>query len=189
MADIQDALQKLFSDPESLKKVTDLAAGLASVPQAPISSPPAGEKNIPSGALTTESQPDTAPEEKPSGDLIALLTSLGKGLSPSLEGKEEDIAKEKRPDLSSFLSFFGKSSASPPKGEDEQANKEETALLPRLMMAFAENTSYLKPEKVNLLRALKPYLGERRAPDIDRAVKMANLARAAQKALSGMQRR
>ena len=29
MADIQDTLQKLFSDPESMKKVTDLAAGLA----------------------------------------------------------------------------------------------------------------------------------------------------------------
>ena len=57
------------------------------------------------------------------------------------------------------------------------------------MMAFSGDANYLKPEKVNLLRALKPYLGQRRAPDIDRAVKMANLARAAQEALGGLQRR
>ena len=65
----------------------------------------------------------------------------------------------------------------------------DPALLPRLMMAFSGDANYLKPEKVNLLRALKPYLGQRRAPDIDRAVKMANLARAAQEALGGLQRR
>jgi hypothetical protein len=57
------------------------------------------------------------------------------------------------------------------------------------MQAFSGETNYLKQEKVNLLRALKPYLGQRRAPEIDRAVKMANLARAAQDTLGGFLRR
>ena len=38
MADIQDTLQKLFSDPESMKKVTDLAAGLAPALQESVAS-------------------------------------------------------------------------------------------------------------------------------------------------------
>lgn len=65
----------------------------------------------------------------------------------------------------------------------------DIAALPKLMQAFSGDTNYLKPEKVNLLKALKPYFGDRRGPEIDRAVKMANLARAAQSTLGGFLRR
>ncbi|MBM6918454.1 hypothetical protein [Intestinimonas butyriciproducens] len=188
MADIQDALQKLFSDPESMKKVTDLAAGLAPALQkqdaAPSPSPDFGGLGalFPSPAQT----PKPPSEEPKSGDLSSLLASLGKSLSSPPAGNEQK--KEGGLDLSSLFSLFGKGSSSAEENTEKQRGM-DPALLPRLMMAFSGDANYLKPEKVNLLRALKPYLGQRRAPDIDRAVKMANLARAAQEALGGLERR
>lgn len=189
MADIQDTLQKLFSDPESMKKVTDLAAGLAPALQESVASqsPPPAPGGL--GALFGSPGQSTPPpsEEQKSGDLSALLASLGKGLSSAPAGEEQK--KEGGLDLSSLFSLFGKSSSSSAEEPTEKQSGMDPALLPRLMMAFSGDANYLKPEKVNLLRALKPYLGQRRAPDIDRAVKMANLARAAQEALGGIQRR
>ena len=188
MADIQDALQKLFSDPESMKKVTDLAAGLAPALQESVASqnPPPASGGL-GGLFGSPEQTNSPPSgEQNSGDISSLLASLGKSLSSPPAGNEQK--KEGGLDLSSLFSLFGKGSSSAEENTEKQRGM-DPALLPRLMMAFSGDANYLKPEKVNLLRALKPYLGQRRAPDIDRAVKMANLARAAQEALGGLERR
>ena len=188
MADIQDTLQKLFSDPESMKKVTDLAAGLAPALQESVASqsPPPASGGL-GGLFGSPDQTNPPPSgEQNSGDISSLLASLGKGLSST--PAENEQKKEGGLDLSSLSSLFGKGSSSAEENTEKQSGM-DPALLPRLMMAFSGDANYLKPEKVNLLRALKPYLGQRRAPDIDRAVKMANLARAAQEALGGLQRR
>lgn len=188
MADIQDALQKLFSDPESMKKVTDLAAGLAPALQESVASqnPPPASGGL-GGLFGSPEQTNSPPSgEQNSGDISSLLASLGKSLSSPPAGNEQK--KEGGLDLSSLFSLFGKGSSSAEENTEKQRGM-DPPLLPRLMMAFSGDANYLKPEKVNLLRALKPYLGQRRAPDIDRAVKMANLARAAQEALGGLERR
>lgn len=189
MADIQDTLQKLFSDPESMKKVTDLAAGLAPALQESVASQsPSPASGGLGGLFGSPDQTNPPPSgEQNSGDISSLLASLGKGLSST--PAENEQKKEGGLDLSSLFSLFGKGSSPSAEETTEKQSGMDPALLPRLMMAFSGDANYLKPEKVNLLRALKPYLGKRRAPDIDRAVKMANLARAAQEALGGLQRR
>lgn len=58
------------------------------------------------------------------------------------------------------------------------------AMLPTLMQAMSGNGNYIKPEKLNLIKALKPYMSDSRGGSIDRAIKMANIAQAAKSALT-----
>ena len=177
MAELEDKLNQILSNPDSMKKVMDLASGLMSAQKA-------------GGSRSAEPQ---APCPEGGGrDLGALLGSMapGGGQSPPASGGGGL-------DLSSLLaSLAGKRETGQASGGDPPSAEEvpapggfDIAALPRLMQAFSGETNYLKQEKVNLLRALKPYLGQRRAPEIDRAVKMANLARAAQDTLGGFLRR
>ena len=62
------------------------------------------------------------------------------------------------------------------------------AALPSLLQAFSGSGSFIKPEKLNLIRALKPYLSEERGSSIDRAIRMANVAQAAKSALTALGR-
>ena len=62
------------------------------------------------------------------------------------------------------------------------------AALPPLLQAFSGSGSFIKPEKLNLIRALKPYLSEERGSSIDRAIRMANVAQAAKSALTALGR-
>ncbi len=56
--------------------------------------------------------------------------------------------------------------------------------LPPLMQALSGRSDLVKPEKLNLVRAIKPYLSDERSPGVDRAIRMANVALAAKSALS-----
>ncbi|MEA4921273.1 MAG: hypothetical protein VB078_10200 [Clostridiaceae bacterium] len=58
------------------------------------------------------------------------------------------------------------------------------AMLPTLMQAMSGNGNFIKPEKLNLIKALKPYMSDTRGGSIDRAIKMANIAQAAKSALT-----
>lgn len=62
------------------------------------------------------------------------------------------------------------------------------AAIPPLLQAMSGNGSFIKPEKLNLIRALKPYLSEERGTSIDRAIRMANVAQAAKTALTALGR-
>lgn len=171
MAELEDKLNQILSNPDSMKKVMELASGLMSAQKAGGTGPAA-----------------QAPGSEGSGGALPEALAPGGGSPPSGGGGL---------DLSSLLaSLAGKREAGQSKGGDPAPAEEvpapggfDIAALPRLMQAFSGETNYLKQEKVNLLRALKPYLGQRRAPEIDRAVKMANLARAAQDTLGGFLRR
>ena len=57
-------------------------------------------------------------------------------------------------------------------------------VLPPLMQALSGHSDLVKPEKLNLVRAIKPYLSDGRSPGVDRAIRMANVALAAKSALS-----
>ena len=62
------------------------------------------------------------------------------------------------------------------------------AALPPILQALSGNGDFVRPEKLNLLRALRPYLSAERGSNIDRAIKMANVARAAKTALAALGR-
>lgn len=172
MAELEDKLNQILSNPDSMKKVMDLASGLMSAQQ-----------NGSTASQQTTGQP---------GGLSGLLGTLGQGNSPAPAASGGGM------DLSALLaSLSGKkggggeqqAEAGGSPGEAPAPGGFDVAVLPKLMQAFSGDTNYLKQEKVNLLRALKPYFGQRRGPEIDRAVKVANLARAAQDTLGGFLRR
>ena len=61
-------------------------------------------------------------------------------------------------------------------------------ILPPILGALSGKTDLVKPEKLNLIRAFQPYLSQTRSPEIDRAIKMANVALAARSAFSALGR-
>ena len=56
-------------------------------------------------------------------------------------------------------------------------------LLPRLLGALSGSGEGLDEKKLNLIRALSPYLNTRRSQYIDRAIRMASMAKAAKDTL------
>ncbi len=105
--------------------------------------------------------------------------------------------------LASMLSGNGgASSPSPDAGSDSQAanNTAEEAyapppdksadkagmileVLPRLLGALSGSGEGLDEKKLNLIRALSPYLNTQRSQYIDRAIRMASMAKAAKDTL------
>lgn|GEM_PF-4817588 len=63
-----------------------------------------------------------------------------------------------------------------------------SAVLPAVMQAMSGKGELLRPEKINLIRAFRPYLDEERQGEIDHAIRMANVAQAAKTALSALGR-
>ena len=190
MADMEEKLNQLLSDPASMQKVLNLASGILGAQKGQSPAAPAETDHAPPGA------------EGGGLDLSALLRSLG---SPKEAAAGEGVSAPAEPvpaapagagetesglDLNGLLrSLGGAGQGQPENTGGENGGGLDLAALPKLMQAFSGDTNYLKPEKDNLLKALKPYFGDRRAPEIDRAVKMANLARAAQDTLGGFFRR
>lgn len=79
--------------------------------------------------------------------------------------------------------------------ESDAAAEQSTAplsalamLLPQLMQAMSGEGSMIKQERVALLRALRPYLKENRVPSLDRALRLANMTKAASTALKTLGR-
>lgn len=102
--------------------------------------------------------------------------------------------------LASMLGGSGAPSSDQPTAEStEQAatdeNTETTAgsstdktgalfeALPRLLQALSGSGEELDSKKVNLIRALSPYLNSTRSQYIDRAIRMASVAKAARDTL------
>ncbi|MBQ1271552.1 MAG: hypothetical protein IIY11_07820 [Clostridia bacterium] len=57
------------------------------------------------------------------------------------------------------------------------------ALLPMFIQAMSGSANLIKPERLDLINALKPYLSQSRSESIDRAIRMANITKAAKSAL------
>lgn len=83
--------------------------------------------------------------------------------------------------LSNLLSTEG-SAGTPPTAQHTEADPPLSpliTLLPQIMQAMSGNGDFVKRERVNLLQAMRPYLKGRRTDSIDRAIKMANITKAA----------
>jgi len=93
------------------------------------------------------------------------------------------------PDLSTLLSSIlsaQPTSADAPNNvppENAASSSPLLALLPQLMQAMSGQGNLIKSERVNLIQAMRPYLKESRLQSIDRALKMANVTKAATSAI------
>ena len=96
-----------------------------------------------------------------------------------------------QPDLSTLLASVLSSQSGPspaqndtaPLSQDSTSLSPLAALLPQLMQAMSGQGNLIKSERVNLIQAMRPYLKENRLQSIDRALKMANVTKAATSAM------
>ena len=130
------------------------------------------------------------------GDLLDRIREMAdhasdSGASSEGERKNGDGA----PDLSKLLEALMAQKADAEQPEPEPAARQTAtagsgpnlsalmAALPQLMDAMSGNADLVKPEKVNLVRAIQPYLPGEQAGSIDRIIRIANMTKAAKNAL------
>lgn len=107
--------------------------------------------------------------------------------------KAEQTAEQQtgEPDLSTLLASVLSSQTSPSPDPNDTASASGgasalsplAALLPQLMQAMSGQGNLIKSERVNLIQAMRPYLKANRLQSIDRAIKMANVTKAATSAM------
>lgn len=147
MAELDQRLEQLLSDPEGMQKVLDAAKAILA------------QRENASSAKASPSEPPPASAEGSAG-LAAMLSSvLGAGNASTAQG-------------AAAPSLAGMGDVSP-----------LSSLLPQLMTLFSGQGDLVKSERLELLRAMKPYLKASRISSIDRAVKMANMTKAATSAM------
>lgn len=164
MTELDEKLKSLLGDEENLQKVLEAAGSLLNR-----DSPPQTEDTSP-GTPPPASEPPAAPLAFPapisgSGTETGGVPNINQLLDTLFSGsaqKDETGA------------------SSPPPGES--ANPLSSAL-PQLLQAFSGRGNYIDENRLNLVNAIKPYMAETRAGSIDRAIKMANMAKAAKMAL------
>jgi len=153
------------TDTPDLGQALGLAAGIFSAAQ--------GGVSVPSPTPAPDAQPQAAPlpSNEELADRLAKLFAEKEASAPaSPTGTPADAPPS--PEISDDP---------PPSGS---ALDSLAAILPPLLQAFSGNGDLVKPEKLNLIRAFQPYLSSQRSPNIDRAIKMANIALAAKSAIS-----
>ncbi len=151
MADLNERLDRLIADQDSMKKVLEMARTILAQRDSSASE---------SAAQTTPSV-SSDPEGKP--ELSALLSAA---LSQS--GASFDAAAAEAPATQAGIS----QDAGP--GLPTLA-----AILPQLMQAMSGQGNLVKQERVTLVQAMRPYMKESRLNSIDRALRMANMTKAA----------
>lgn len=166
MADLDERLNRLISDPESMKKVLEAAKAIL-----------AQRDGIPSESAKDPASPAPEKQESPA----------------SGEGQTSSSA-EKLSQMLTYLSSKEEAPASPPAASASQAAPATEgqaapspspllAILPQLAAGFSGQGNLLRSERVDLINAMRPYLKEERAGNIDRALKMANATKAAMSAM------
>ena len=159
MADLDERLNQLISDQESMKKVLEMAKAILA--QRDSANPAPAEEAPPVYTPSPAPQPASAvPEQDLSAMLEALMARQTETSAPSPDAAPAET----------MLPSEGSQSLAP-----------LAAVLPQLMQALSGNGNFIK--SVNLLRAMRPYLKESRSGSIDRALKMANVTKAATSAM------
>ena len=150
----------MLADEEGLKKVLEAAGALLegrNTQQSATAAQPQPESSAAAPADTLPALPKSPDAEKP--DLGALLG----GLLGKADGN-------------------GISSGPSPSG-DSGGQSPLSSILPQLLQTFSGKTNYIDENRLNLVKAIKPYLAESKVGNIDRAIKMANMAKVARNAL------
>lgn len=172
MAELDERLKSL--DGDSLKKVLEAAGALLGkgdpLQQAdgPDSGTASGEPDQTQSAdrptdspnLPAPSAADTGTESGSSAGLNQLLDTLFSSAAQS-----------------------GSSTADPSATADSGSVGTLASALPQLLQALSGKSNYIDEDRLNLVKAIKPYMAQTRAGSVDRAIKMANMAKAAKMAL------
>jgi hypothetical protein len=85
--------------------------------------------------------------------------------------------------LSSVLHSLTDSDPQRTKSSDTSSVSALLGIMPQLLQALSGDTSLLQNDRVNLVRAVQPYLPQDKAENIDRAMRMANLTKLAKDVL------
>ncbi len=151
MADLNERLDRLISDQDSMKRVLEMARTILA------------QRDSQGSGSAEESPPHPEPEND-TPDLSALLSGLlgQTGTQPQME---QEPAPQSEPSAS-------------PLGAAALA-----AVLPQLMQAMSGQSDLVKQERAALVRAVRPYLKSDRGSSVERALRMANMAKAATNAL------
>lgn len=155
MADLDERLDRLITDQESMRKVLEMAKTILA------------QRDSAGPASATEPEP-AATETVPESDLSSLLSTI----------MSQPASQSRQPENS-------------PAGAPQQNPQGVSALaavLPQLLQAMSGQSDLVKQERVTLLRAMRPYLKDTRLNSIDRALKMANMTKAAAAALHALGR-
>lgn len=150
MADLDERLDRLITDQESMRKVVEMAKTILA-------------QRDSAGPASANEPAQNEPETAAAPDLSSLLSTIMSQQAPPSQQPE-----------------------SAPAGDPQQAPQGVSALaavLPQLMQAMSGQGNLVKQERVTLLRAMRPYLKDTRLGSIDRALKMANMTKAATAAL------
>ena len=151
MADLDERLDRLIADQESMRKVLDMAKTIL--------------------AQRDSAASESATEPAPPSDTFASGPELSSLLSTVLGQQDASATK---PDTSGVEQ---------PSQASLQGIPALAAILPQLMQAMSGQGNLIKQERITLLRAMRPYLKDTRLTSIDRAVRMANMTKAATAAL------
>lgn len=159
MADLDERLNRLISDEGSMKRVLELASAVM------------GQKGTASSKAESSDPPAKEGEiiDPPPPDLSSVLAALGAGGGG--DAAEDETA-------------FGPSDAAA--GPETAATGKAAAvssILPELLQVMSGKGNLLKSDRVNLIKAMQPYMTEKRVGSVTRAMKMANFAKVAKDAL------
>lgn len=157
MAELEERFSQLLADPERTQKAVDMARAILSQRESAPSAPSSPAPSSPAPAAAAGDPPASAAD--PAG-LTAMLSAMLKAGDAAPGG-----------------------AALPAAAGSAMEQSPLAALLPQLMTLFSGQGDLVKSERLDLLRAMKPYLKESRISSIDRAVKMANMTKAAASAM------
>lgn len=158
MSQAEDKLHEILGDPERLNQALELARLLKG-------------NGSPASASGKTHQPHAEPAQD--FDAAELLASLGVHGGGGAQGHH---------DHDSHHSQRTPNHGGPHPGGNMSAIAD---ILPPLLMAFTGDCGTLCEDKVNLVKALRPYAA-RHCHSIDRAIRMAGIAKAAKSAIDTM---
>lgn len=163
MAELDDRLKRLVSDDQSMKKVLDMASAIMAQRSAAHAEPEKKEEKA--------AEPDMA-------SMLASILQQQKG-----ESKAEPNAENTNSQKTTADTADSKNASSAQQPEQKNTVSALAEALPQLMQALSGNGELIEGDRLNLIKAMKPYLSDKRLGSIDRALRMANVTKAAKSAL------
>ena len=146
MADLDERLNQLLSDQDTMNRILELANLIQSKRDSQNPEP-----------VKTESAAPSQEHDTPTDFSALLASALSAAPLATPTNETASTSGESIPALA--------------------------AILPQLLQAMSGHGDLLKRERVDLIRAMRPYLKENRLQSIDRALKMANVTKAATSAM------
>lgn len=109
-------------------------------------------------------------------ELASAFMAGQKGSSSQIEENPKESSKNPALDfVANILESTGTKNDEQEKAGNSAPGSDIFSLFPLLLQAFSGDTSRLQSNRVNLIRAIQPYMSQNQAGNIDRAIRMASL--------------